>query len=431
MSCQARTSCSYASLSDLHHAAKNGSIGLIIALLSRESTDIDQGVPAGRRQGWTPLMFAASAGHARVVRILLNKGANVSIVADDGNTALLNSASQGHLVVTELLLKAGADPEATDSLGLTPLNLAAGNGDCEVVRALIAAGAHPDSRPCNGSTSLLMAVVGGHMDVLKVLLLAKANPLLLVTAPAGKTSVPLDAAAQYGRSEMVGELIRQFGIEGCGGPSGGADALVFAAREKHVDIMAMLTEAGVVDTGQAITHAAMLDREVSVKFLLQQREKRKTSGEGGAYAKTWHRLGCNALVYGICCSASPRIVRMLVDAEADTASTVTLPGTAWGKEFAGTPLAVANFCLRHKKIDFGKDATEEQLRKLENIRRLLLQIEAVHAVSWLWPCDVPVPADAEELAVRKRTTSPPLTAMLPILRLRAGRRGLPPVAMFR
>ncbi|CAN0398891.1 unnamed protein product [Ectocarpus sp. 8 AP-2014] len=32
--------------------------------------------------------------------------------------------------------------------------------------------------------------------------------------------------------------------------------------------------------------------------------------------------------------------------------------------------------------------TEEQLNDLEAIRRLLLRVEAVHAVSWLWSSDI-------------------------------------------
>ena len=51
-------------------------------------------------------------GYARDVRVLLGKGADVSIAGEDGYTALHVSAEKGHLAVTKMFLKAGADLEA-------------------------------------------------------------------------------------------------------------------------------------------------------------------------------------------------------------------------------------------------------------------------------------------------------------------------------
>ena len=46
--------------------------------------DIDEGT----RNGFTALMVAASFGHPRVARILLNKGANASLTSDEGFAAV-------------------------------------------------------------------------------------------------------------------------------------------------------------------------------------------------------------------------------------------------------------------------------------------------------------------------------------------------------
>ena len=92
-----------------------------MAPLSEGSIDIDQGNP----QGWTPLIVASGMDYSRAVRILLNKGANVSIMTDGGVTALLLSAQKGHL-------------EANTSGGsATPLHLAAEYGHSEVMSMLI------------------------------------------------------------------------------------------------------------------------------------------------------------------------------------------------------------------------------------------------------------------------------------------------------
>ena len=49
-------------------------------------------------------------GHSHVARILLNKGAEVSIVGDGGYAALHISTQEGHLVTSKMLVDAGADP---------------------------------------------------------------------------------------------------------------------------------------------------------------------------------------------------------------------------------------------------------------------------------------------------------------------------------
>ena len=62
-----------------------GSIERTVALLSSGTIDIDQ---RDDQKGFTPLTMASVRGHSAVVRILLNNGANASMVADEGCTAL-------------------------------------------------------------------------------------------------------------------------------------------------------------------------------------------------------------------------------------------------------------------------------------------------------------------------------------------------------
>lgn len=59
-----------------------------------------------------------------------------------------------------------------------------------------------------------------------------------------------------------------------------------------------------------------------------------------------------------------------------------------GVGFDGPPLAFATKVLREKKAS-GSGAKEEQLRRLEAVRRLLLRVEAARAVSWVWPGGAP------------------------------------------
>ncbi len=396
-------------LNELIEAAYDGSPERLVALLSDGSIDIDQGLEIG---GYTPLMFASLMGRSHMVRILLDKGANVSVLADNGFTALHVSAQRGYHAVSKMLVEAPADLEAATNEGDTALHLASTKGHLGVMGVLIGAGANADSRKLKRFTPLYMAAQEGHKDAVKMLLRAKANPLLTNTDPeTGITSVPLDVAARKGHLEVVRELVQQVGIEGCGGATGGLHALLLGAIHQHLDVMAVLTNAGVVDNGEALTTAVHFRSEASVKFLLQQKKDDKA-----AYATTRLRA--------IGFRPSPRIVRLLVDAGADTTTALRVTNQ--------TPLASISRMLREKKI-VGKDATEDQLHRLEGIRRLLLRVEAVHAVSFLWPVDAPsiIGTAAEDGASRKVATSTPFRMMLPILRRRARRPRVLLACLFR
>ncbi|CBJ31924.1 EsV-1-199 [Ectocarpus siliculosus] len=420
-------------INKLHEAARDGSTWLTAAILSTGSIDID----GGDSSGGTPLMHAICNDHPSVVSILLSKGASVSAINDEGNTALHLSAFAGYVVVTKMLLKAGASVAATGAQGATPLHFAAEKGHLEVVKVLTHAGADVNSRMPSGETPLYGAAWAGWVDVVKELLRAKANPLLTRVNLAWQ-HLPLDTAAQNGRLGVVLELLQRFGIRGCGGGTGGVTALQLAAMKPHMDVMLALTTAGVVDTGIALVKATSFGHMDVVKFLLQQQNG--TPSEKSAYVSRPRDpcgrtpLICNIDV-GLNQSCSPKVVRLLVDAGADTTSIVRFtiqPGTL---PVVCTPLSLATEALRIK-IAYRKAIPDELLRRLELIRRLLLRVEAVHATSWLWQNGVPrvgLPAGgtAATETESSSTTAPQLRTVLPILRRRARGRGFVSASLCR
>lgn len=82
---------------------------------------------------------------------------------------------------------------------------------------------------------------------------------------------------------MVRELIQHCGIEGCGGASDGLLALEMAAKEQRVHVVAILTQAGVVDTDAALLAAARNGGEASVTFLLQHQRQLEGLRSDGVY----------------------------------------------------------------------------------------------------------------------------------------------------
>ena len=357
---------------ELHKAAYLGSTERTVALLSDGSIDIDQGDP----RGWTPLTIASRMDRSRVVRILLSEGANVAIVDDIGASALHDGSAQlGHLAVSKMLVEAGADLDATTyQQGYTPLFLATDRNHSEVMSTLVEAGANPNRRASDGRTPLFIAAKTGSVDAVKVLLRVNADPLMACGG-----LLPLEQAAQKGHSEVVRELLQHVGIKGCGGESEGLKAFFCALMTQRLDIMTMFISAGVDEHGDALLLATEVGKEASVKFLLQH-QGWKASGERFSL-NTGNPRGHTPLDRAIARYPSPRIVRLLVDAGADTARRAVRLTDDWGRvEFNGTPIALTTSTLRAKKVD-GKDATEEQLYKLEGIRRLLSRVEAVYAVS--------------------------------------------------
>jgi ankyrin repeat protein len=78
------------------------------------------------------LVWASKRGYIRVVKGLLDNGADIKTTALQNGlvwTALLCACYGGEIVLVELLLTYGADPNFADSnRGVTPLNIASTRG---------------------------------------------------------------------------------------------------------------------------------------------------------------------------------------------------------------------------------------------------------------------------------------------------------------
>ncbi|ESP01760.1 hypothetical protein LOTGIDRAFT_172407 [Lottia gigantea] len=90
-------------------------IGLFQAIdILSDAPEIDINIPD--KEGNSPLIFAAQAGHTDVVRLLLQeyKGIRIDQCNKLGFTALMKAAIQGRTDCARLLLYAGADPKLRD-----------------------------------------------------------------------------------------------------------------------------------------------------------------------------------------------------------------------------------------------------------------------------------------------------------------------------
>src|SRR5262249_20577977 len=181
----------------------------------------------------TPIAEAAELGDVRMVKMLLDAGAEPEGANPDGQTALMLAVKTGETAVADLLIKAGAKvntietfhhqtplmwavaaPKNTVAMvklllangadvkpralytdwpsqitsepraqyrpvgGLTALLYAARDGCYDCVEALIAGGADVNVPTPEGVTALMLALDNDHNDVAKLLLDRGANPQL-------------------------------------------------------------------------------------------------------------------------------------------------------------------------------------------------------------------------------------------------------------
>jgi ankyrin repeat protein len=169
-----------AGLSPVLHALYNGKADVVEVLLNANpALDVFDAAATGRTRGmeelldsepdlvrsWSPdgftaLHYAAFFGEEKTARILLERGADVQVVARNDRirvTPLHSAAAGSHSGIVTLLLEAGADPNAAQDGGYTPLHSAAQNDDRESAEALLAAGADPSLASDDGKTAAELA----------------------------------------------------------------------------------------------------------------------------------------------------------------------------------------------------------------------------------------------------------------------------------
>ncbi|XP_071084412.1 ankyrin repeat domain-containing protein 50-like isoform X2 [Haliotis cracherodii] len=149
---------------DLHYASLVGDMAIIKRILSDNSEDVNSRGENGR----TSVMCAASKGHGHVVNLLVDKGADLSLV-DDKRENILHVACLGGYVeiVKYLLLQNIVDINSRGCYGRTPVMKTAEKGHREVFDLLVSKGGDLSSVDDQGNNILHVACIGGHVEILK------------------------------------------------------------------------------------------------------------------------------------------------------------------------------------------------------------------------------------------------------------------------
>lgn len=168
---------------------------------------------------------AARKGDAAAVKAFLDKGVNVNSKTRYGATALSYACDKGHVEVVKLLIERGADVNSRDTFyGEVPLGWALSKGHAEIVKLLLNNGAAGIERALmtgvqTGNAAIVKAVVekGPKLDTLNSALVrayASGNKEIIdllkkAGATAAEVNVDPEVLKSYAgvyKNEQIGEL---------------------------------------------------------------------------------------------------------------------------------------------------------------------------------------------------------------------------------
>ncbi|XP_016386651.1 protein TANC1 [Sinocyclocheilus rhinocerous] len=196
------------------------------------------------------LCVQAHLGHQETVSLLLEFGANVDVVSENGMSSLCYSAAAGHLGLVGLLCKRGAKVDHVDKSGQCALVHAALRGHSEVIKCLLelswSTEGQQDLSLKNKALQqgLIAACSMGHIHVLEGLL--TLNNELEVQIDVHDTlwgETALTAAAGRAKMEVCSFLLER-GAQVQQVNRRGACALFCAVRQGHWQIADLLLQHG-------------------------------------------------------------------------------------------------------------------------------------------------------------------------------------------
>lgn len=205
-----------------------------------------------------------------------------------------------------------------------------------------------------------------------------------ITPPSHNLNMLLEDAARAGEVGAVREFLNEPGFD----LRDGFHAFVCAAEEGHIQVLDVLSQAGVRDTGEALMRAISLKKWDSAVFLFRQYDRFNLNHINNT--RTGVSILFKALEYFQDCF-SPKLLRWLMDAGANTHARVKLV----------QPGLPCRFITPRELIDeFKRVDTRQSVPSLYAIDNLLKQEAGVLARDWLWPKDKTGRKSKNTVAVR-------------------------------
>lgn len=231
----------------LHRASGEGATEIVELLLAHGADVNLDAEPCDDKEDngiITPLQGAAAFANEATVRLLVARGANLSVERNDSDfkSALHAAAFYGNTDNARALLDLGSDVNLRGGRFGTCLQAAATNGHVDTMTALLDAGAEVNEQDIGGfGSALIAAIINSEHDAVKLLLERGADASL---RGGKKYQYPIIAAARLWSNKDEVQLLIDAGadVNACGGIF--HTALQAAAADGNDETMRVLVDAG-------------------------------------------------------------------------------------------------------------------------------------------------------------------------------------------
>uniref|UniRef100_A0A2D4J487 Uncharacterized protein n=1 Tax=Micrurus lemniscatus lemniscatus TaxID=129467 RepID=A0A2D4J487_MICLE len=188
------------------------------------------------------LNTAVKNGDLKLVRQLLEDGADINAKVENGWTPLHSAVQRNSKEIVKFLLENGADPLARKDNGATPFILAGMTGNVKLLKLFLDKGSSINECDINGFTAFMEAACYGREKALRFLYKKGADVNQRREVDENKKAVKkggataLMDAARHGHFALVKILIKEMGadINICDNRDG--NALIHAFSEESMDI---------------------------------------------------------------------------------------------------------------------------------------------------------------------------------------------------
>ncbi|OQR81985.1 hypothetical protein THRCLA_11235 [Thraustotheca clavata] len=220
--------------STLLHMAIQRRSRAIVDILINHGADVNALAEDGR----SPLVLAAHMGCLDIVQALLLKVSDVDAPFQGGYTALSVAVEQGHLPVVQTLISRKANVLQTTQIGLTLLHLSCFSGWCDIATYLLSLGADVNKVDKVGGRSITYAVSNGHAQVVQILM-----PLVDINAMELSTKEVL--AVPHASKKLQKDIKNGFHL------------LHLASSQNHPDTLAILLQSPKINVNVTDKNYAM------------------------------------------------------------------------------------------------------------------------------------------------------------------------------
>ncbi len=179
-------------------ACKNGNKGVAIALLKKGGINVNYRDDDGN----SPIFYASMKGAKELVKLLLEKEADVSLANNTDKYPIHAAAQGGNREIMEMLIENGADVNEADKSSMVPLTYAILAKKTEAAKYLILKGADLRIKDQDGKSPI------NYIETVGMLGLIEFYPADIINEADNVGNRPIHRCCINNQSEILKEILK-------------------------------------------------------------------------------------------------------------------------------------------------------------------------------------------------------------------------------